>query len=304
MKPFPRGVYPTMVTPFTADNKVDYNGVLEIIQWYTKKKVDGIFAICQSSEIFFLSFEERLELLKFILANRPAGMPIIASGHVADDIPTQLKEAKILIEAGADAYIFISNRFASQEQDDALFLRNLLAAADVLDNIPLGIYECPFPYKRLITPDAMREIAATGRFAFLKDTCCDLPQIAQKLEAAKGTPMQIYNAHSGSLLESLRLGCAGFSGVMANFHPELYVELCKIYDSDPERAQKVQDFVGFASLAEWQLYPVNAKYNLMLDGVKINYFTRSKNHNDFIAPRKMEIEQMYRTTQRFIQSVL
>ena len=68
MKEINNGVYPTMITPFTDDNKIDYNGVKELLDWYAKKGVDGIFAICQSSEIFFLSFEERLELLKFIMA--------------------------------------------------------------------------------------------------------------------------------------------------------------------------------------------------------------------------------------------
>ena len=69
IKNIPDGVYPTMVTPFTADNKVDYNGVEAILNWYAENGVDGIFAICQSSEIFFLSFEERLELLKFIMSH-------------------------------------------------------------------------------------------------------------------------------------------------------------------------------------------------------------------------------------------
>ena len=59
IKSIPNGVYPTMLTPFTADNKIDYNAVEQLIDWYCKKGVDGIFAICQSSEIFFLSFEER-----------------------------------------------------------------------------------------------------------------------------------------------------------------------------------------------------------------------------------------------------
>ena len=63
-KTIPDGVYPTMVTPFTEDNKIAYHAVEARIGWYAEKGVDGIFAICQSSEIFFLSFEERLELLR------------------------------------------------------------------------------------------------------------------------------------------------------------------------------------------------------------------------------------------------
>lgn len=60
VKNIPDGVYPTMVTPFTEENKVDYNGVLELLNWYSEKGVDGIFAICQSSEIF--SFRLRRDL--------------------------------------------------------------------------------------------------------------------------------------------------------------------------------------------------------------------------------------------------
>ena len=86
MKTINNGVYPTMITPFTEDNKIDYDGVKALIDWYAQKGVDGIFAICQSSEIFFLSFEERLELLKFIMANKPEGMSIVASGHTSDDL--------------------------------------------------------------------------------------------------------------------------------------------------------------------------------------------------------------------------
>ena len=42
VKNIPDGVYPTMVTPFTEDNKVDYNGVLELLNWYSEKGVDGL----------------------------------------------------------------------------------------------------------------------------------------------------------------------------------------------------------------------------------------------------------------------
>ena len=59
------GVYPTMITPYTDENKIDFDAVLGIMDWYFRNGVDGIFAVCQSSEMFFLSFEERLELLRF-----------------------------------------------------------------------------------------------------------------------------------------------------------------------------------------------------------------------------------------------
>ena len=292
VKNIPDGVYPTMVTPFTEDNKVDYNGVLELLNWYSEKGVDGIFAICQSSEIFFLSFEERLELLKFIMKNLPKGMSVVASGHTADDLDRHIYEANAFIDEGIDAYVFIANRFAAQDEDDSVFLRNFDKAVSSIPEIGLGIYECPYPYKRLMKPETLRECALGGRLNFLKDTCCRIGEIKAKLEAVDGLGLKIYNANSATLLESLEAGCAGYSGVMGNFHPEIYSWLCKNYKTEPEKAKQVQAFLAFASLAECQVYPVNAKYHLGLCGLDIGYSARSKDASMFSESNKKEIEQM------------
>ncbi len=299
IKTIPDGVYPTMVTPFTADNKIDYNGVLQILEWYQKNGVDGIFAICQSSEIFFLSFEERLELLKFIMKNAPKGMSVIASGHTADDLDRQIYEANAFIDEGIDAYVFIANRFAKQDEDDSVFLRNYEKMVNSIPEIGLGIYECPYPYKRIMMPDTLRQCALDGKLRFLKDTCCRIGLIEEKLKAVEGLGLKIYNANSATLLESLRAGCAGFSGVMANFHPEIYSWLCKNYKTEPEKAELVQAFLAFASVAECQMYPINAKYHLGLCGVDIGYNCRVSDASLFVEGRQKEIKHMYTVEKMF-----
>ena len=299
----PNGVYPTMLTPFTADNKIDYNAVEQLIAWYCDKGVDGIFAICQSSEIFFLSFEERYELLKFIVEHAPKSISVVASGHTADDLDTQLYQAQNLIELGIDGYVFISNRLAAQDEGDDVFLKNVDRFMNEIPDTSFGIYECPYPYKRLMTPETLGELARTGRFTFLKDTCCDPAQIQAKLNAVEGTGLKIFNANSATLLETLRMGCSGFSGVMANFHPELYSWLCKNYLKEPAKAELVQAVVGFFSVAERQVYPVNAKYYLGLEGLDMGYTARSRSVGDFTVGCKNEIEQM-RTVTKFVKENL
>lgn len=299
IKEIPNGVYPTMITPYTKDNKIDYNAVEQLLFWYKEHGVDGIFAICQSSEIFFLSFEERLELLKFIMSHKPDGVSIVASGHTADDLDRQVYEANHFIDCGIDAYVFIANRFADKNQSDDVLLENMEYVASKLPEIGLGVYECPYPYKRLLTPSLLTKMAQTGRYQFLKDTCCDIDMIKEKIEAVKGSSLKIFNANSATLLDSLKLGCAGFSGVMANFHPELYSELCKIYNKDEEKAQRIQNFIGFSSVAECQCYPVNAKYYLSLEGLDINIDSRSKDKSEFTSSRKAEINQMRALTADF-----
>ena len=292
MKTVPDGVYPTMVTPFTQDLQVDYGALPPLLRWYEDRGVTGVFAICQSSEIFYLSFEERLQILREIMRTKSPGTVVLASGHTAYDPQTQIDEARAFIDEGIDAYVFISNRFAAKEEDDDALLRRIAHVAGALPYLPLGIYECPYPYKRLLTPYVIRRLGDIANFAFLKDTCCDLDQIKAKLEAAKTTGLKIFNANSAMLLESLALGCAGFSGIMANFHPRLYGKLCACWREEPALARRLQAFVGMASLAEAQLYPVNAKYSIALDGVPITRECRVKDASLFRRCDEMQVEQL------------
>ena len=259
------GVWPVMITPFTEDNKIDYDAVLRIIEWYDKNGVDGIFAVCQSSEMFELSPQERVELAKFIINNTPKHMGVIASGHCAEKVEDQIREAQTVIDAGVDAYVFISNQFAKENE-------------------------------------LLKWCAETEKFAFLKDTCCDLDQLEAKCKAVEGTGLKIFNANAATLLRSMEMGCAGYSGVMANFHPDLYVWLCKNYKEQPEKAQELMNFLGAASMVECQVYPVNSKYHMNLVGVPMTLQSRRQDYKLLTGSKKLEIEEFCAITETFRKS--
>lgn len=292
MRSIPNGVYPTMITPYTNDDKIDFGAVERLLNWYHENNINGVFAVCQSSEMWFLNFEERLALMKFIAERKPAGMTVVASGHTADDLDRQAYEANAFIDTGIDAYVFISNRFAGPEDSDDALLKNLDYVVSRIPEIGLGIYECPYPYKRLLTPYVLKRLAERGQFQFLKDTCCDPAQIKEKLDAVQGSNLKIFNANAATLLETLEMGCAGFSGIMANFFPDLCAELCACYQSDPARARKLQDFIGFSSMAEAQAYPINCKYFHQLEGFEMGLHSRSQQMANFTINVKECTRQM------------
>lgn len=303
LKQIPCGVYPTMLTPFTEDNKVDYNALEKLIEWYCNRGVAGLFAICQSSEIFYLSFEEKLEILDFVVKHTPDNVTVVASGHTADSLDRQIYEANKFIEKGIDAYVFISNRFASKEDSDEVLFGNMEKVVAGIPNIALGVYECPYPYKRLLNADILKKMSETGRFKFIKDTCCCIEEIKRRVDAVKGSDLKIFNANCTTLLDSVNIGCSGFSGVMANFHPELYAEILKCRNTDMKRAELIQNFVGFASMAECQVYPVNAKYYLSLEGIPITTVTRCRSNSELTPSRMQEIRQMRDFTLEFKKSI-
>ena len=294
---FQKGVYPVMLTPFTEENRIDEDALGKLTEWYIENGAAGLFAVCQSSEMCFLSLKERMRAARYIKKCAGNRVSVIASGHVSESMEEQAEELCCMAETGVDAVILLTNRLAAETESDAVWLENLQILLDRLPkDLPLGFYECPYPYKRLLSPELLRWCADSGRFYFIKDTSCDLDQIRQKLSMIRGSTLQLFNANSSTLLESLEMGSSGFSGVMANFHIDLYAWLCGNYEQEPEKARKLADFLTMASLIERQIYPVNAKYCQKLLGNLDSIFTRVKDADRLGRTERLEVEQLMRLT--------
>ncbi len=292
------GVWPTMVTPFTEEGRLDVHALEAQVAWYLDRHVDGLFAVCQSSEMFFLSLQERVALAQAVVDQVGGQVEVIASGHVSGTLEVQVEEVQRVADTGVDAVVLVTNRFAQEDEGDDVWVANLERFLDrVPDTIALGFYECPYPYKRLLTPETLSWCARSGRFIFLKDTCCDLGEIRAKLAVAGD--VKLYNANAATLLGSLQAGAAGYSGVMGNFHPQLYAWLHHNRQRDPEGAERLQAFLGVSSALEARAYPVCAKYYLQLEGLPLTLTTRARPATDLIDAFRYEMAQLRELTAEY-----
>lgn len=304
-KKFKDGVYPVMLTPFTPDNQVDYEALEKLIDWYIDAGAAGLFAVCQSSEMFCLTREERVSIARFVAEKAGRRAAVLASGHISDSLDDQAEELNAIAETGVDAVILLTNRLAEETQSDEIWLENLQYLLKRLPgDIPLGFYECPYPYKRILSPDLLKWCADTGRFYFLKDTSCDITNIREKLKVIEGTELKLFNANSATLLESLELGASGYSGVMANFHPEIYTWLTEHFREQPAKARLWNDFLTAASFIECKSYPVNAKHILMEKGIFNSIHTRTKSPDLLDDTGRKEVEQLDRLTTWFEKTLV
>lgn len=299
---FPGGVWPVMLTPFTEDNRVDYAALEELIEWYRREGVSGLFAVCQSSEMFFLSLEERVRIADFV-KQKAGRLPVIASGHIGESFQEQVEELCRIGETGVDAVILITNRLAAKEESDRIWLRNLERLLKELpEDLKLGFYECPYPYKRVLSKEMAGWCANTGRFYFLKDTSCDIENIRDKLEVCRGTNLKVYNANTATLLKSLQAGAAGYSGVMANMQGALYTKLCRDYAT--EDLTKLSDELTICALIERQVYPVNAKFYLQEEGLQIRTCCRVRDAGELNRTAMEEVRMLRRITQNMKKEYL
>lgn len=299
MKDINTGTYPTMITPYHDDNTVDYEAVKNITNWYIDNGCTGIFAVCQSSEMIYLSLEEKVKIAKTVVETVKASgknVSVVASGHNSDDMNAQIEEMTAIANTGVDAIVWVSNRLDLHNDGDDVWIKNAEYLLSKLpEDIAIGIYECPYPYKRLLTPKILDWCISTGRFAFIKDTCCDPDMLEARLEQLKGTSIKLFNANSQTFLYTLRHGAAGFSGIMGNFHPDLYAWVCDNYEKEPEKAERVQGFLTLTAFLEALAYPQTAKYHMNKVGVSMSLWSRSCDQKKFTKYQRMIIDELIQT---------
>jgi len=190
-----------------------------------------------------------------------------------------------------DAVILITNRMAQENEGDDVWIQRTQYLIDhIAPHVKLGLYECPYPYKRLMSEKTIRWCINTGRFYFLKDTSSDIDNLKMKLNICAESKLKLYNANTATLLDSLHLGAYGYCGVMANIHPRLYNIL---YDNRNNRAvQELSEFLTISALIERQCYPLNAKYYLQLEGVPIELKSRLQETKALTKTYKKEVEML------------
>lgn len=254
------GIVPVMLTPFTADEQIDYPALAKLIDWYLEKGVDALFAVCQSSEMQFLSLQERVELARFVVQRVDGRIPVIASGHISDDIAAQKEELLAMAQTNIDALVLVTNHLDPRNEGSETFFATLNTLLDTLPKeLPLGLYECPAPYRRLLTDDEFTWCANSGRFVVLKDVSCDLPTVERRVKLAQGTPLNVINANAAIAWPAILAGSQGFSGVFTNFHPELYSWLWHNGKTQRALADELAIFLSLGAVTETLGYPKNAK---------------------------------------------
>ena len=288
------GCWPTMITPFTENNTVDFDAIKKLVEWYIAHGADGIFAVCQSSEMFFLSKQEKLDIAKAVVDANAGRIKVIASGHTADDHAEQIDELGAMAQTGADAVVLVANRMAKQNEGADVFNKNAEDIFRQLPNVTFGLYECPYPYLRLLTDEFLADCARTGKLVFLKDVSCSNEIEARRVKLTAGTKLSLFNANTSTLLDSLIAGYDGYNGVMANFHIDIYKWMYDHFKTELEKARRISDFLTVAAVSEARAYPVNAKFHYSLTGVPMSLTTRSKDVSILNENARHEIESLIR----------
>jgi len=255
-----KGIIPVMLTAFDDHGGIDWESQERLTEWYLERGSEALFAVCQSSEMLYLDLSEREALARFTVEVVDGRLPVIASGHVGVTLEEQITELTKIAATGIDCLVFVTNRLDPDNLGSEFLFKTVETLKQELPpDLRLGLYECPAPYRRLLSDDEIAYFVQDPRFVILKDVSCDIQTVRRRLELTKNSSLVISNANAAIAFEAMKSGASGFCGVFNNFHPDLYRWLEDEGEIHTELANELARFLVLSAATEGMGYPKLAK---------------------------------------------
>ncbi|MDR2182991.1 MAG: dihydrodipicolinate synthase family protein, partial [Clostridiales bacterium] len=101
------GAGTAIVTPFNAENQVDWGVYADLIEFQIANGADAIVVCGTTGEAATLTYEERLESVRFVVKQAAGRVPVISGGG-SNSTANSIRLCLDGQEAGADALLCVS----------------------------------------------------------------------------------------------------------------------------------------------------------------------------------------------------
>lgn len=239
-----RGLYVPLVTPFNADESIDYEGYKKVIDYVIDGGMDGVLIGGTTGEYHMMSVEERKELIK-------KGCEIV-DGRVDVIAGTGMNTAKATIEMtnfAADCgakWALVLPPYYHQTTEAGIyeFFKEVAEGS----KIGIIIYHTPGSTNVELSPELIRELAKIDGIASVKETI-DETHTSDTYMATRDIPdFCIMEANEPLLLPSYAIGIDAAFSIVFNLLPR---EMREMYDL----VFKKNDLAAARKLNE-KLYPI------------------------------------------------
>lgn len=213
------GIIPALLTPFNADDTINYKALADVIEFNISKGVKGFYVCGSTAEVFLLSPEERRSLMKFCAEVVKGRVSLIA--HVGAIYTGEaIALAKYAEELGYDAVSAVAPfyyKFSFKEIKKYYF--DIAAATD----LPMFVYNFPaFSGVTLTLPD-FDELLANEKIVGVKFTCGDM-FLLEQLRAAHPEAV-IFNGYDEIFSSGFAAGVDGGIGSTYNLMADKFIRL-------------------------------------------------------------------------------
>ena len=257
-----KGSAVALVTPFTKDNKVDFDKLGELVEYQIANGTDAIVSCGTTGEANTMTDEEQLATIKYVVEKVNKRVPVIA-GSGSNDTMHSVNLSQEAEKLGVDALLIITPYY--NKANKAGLKRHFETIANSV-TLPIILYNVPGRTCVNISPSLIVELAKIDNIVAVKEASGDLGQVAE-IASLVPDDFAIYSGNDDTILPLLSLGGQGVISVLANVCPqETHDLVAKFFEGDIEGSRKLQlgmDALIAALFIEVNPIPVKTAMNLL-----------------------------------------
>ncbi|MDY4032702.1 MAG: dihydrodipicolinate synthase family protein [Pyramidobacter sp.] len=214
-----QGSWVAMITPFTKDDKIDFDGFNTLIDRQIKYGTSQLFVLGSAGEVTLLSMEEKKTIIKEVIAITRRRIPVFFSA-ASMTTDQSIEIAQYCEKQGADGvvftvppYVLINQRAVFQHFDSCM---NSI-------NIPCGIYNNPSRLGVIVKPETIKLLSDRHpNFVVDKEAQGSVEQLVQVQRLCQGKVkiMCCDFPKYSIVIPTLAVGGAGTANIGGNVIPE------------------------------------------------------------------------------------
>ncbi len=249
-----KGVFPALLTPFTADDKLDLGMYEKNLAAQLKAGVHGIIIGGSLGEASTITEKEKEELTEFSVEYLNGRIPVIvniAESTTRDAIQQTANAGKW----GADGIMLLPPmRYKTDDRETISYFKAVAASTE----LPIMIYNNPVDYKIDTRPDMFEELLGCKNITALKESSRDVTNLT-RMKNRFGDRFKILCGVDTLAMEELCLGADGWvAGLVCAFPKETVAIYNLVKAGKLEEATKI--YRWFMPLLELDIHPKLVQY--------------------------------------------
>lgn len=261
--PIFKGAGVAIVTPFTQDDKVNFEELGKMIDFQIAGGTDAIIICGTTGESSTLTHEEHDECIKFAVEHTAGRVPVIA-GTGSNSTAEAIRLSTHAQNNGADALLLVTPYYNKATQKG--LIQHYTAIANSVD-LPIILYNVPSRTGVNILPQTAVTLAKNVKnIVAIKEASGNISQVAELAALADGC-IDIYSGNDDQVVPLLSLGGVGVISVLSNVMPKLTHDMVMSYlNGDVKLSRQLQLSVmnlNKALFCEVNPIPVKEALNMM-----------------------------------------
>lgn len=261
--PIFKGAGVAIVTPFTQDDKVNFEELGRMIDFQIAGGTDAIIICGTTGESSTLTHDEHDACIKFAVEHTAGRVPVIA-GTGSNSTAEAIRLSTHAQNNGADALLLVTPYYNKATQKG--LIQHYTAIANSVD-LPIILYNVPSRTGVNILPQTAVTLAKNVKnIVAIKEASGNISQVAELAALADGC-IDIYSGNDDQVVPLLSLGGVGVISVLSNVMPKLTHDMVMSYlNGDVKLSRQLQLSVmnlNKALFCEVNPIPVKEALNMM-----------------------------------------